>query len=93
MDYGRAKVFLHNHYVCLAALQFLAPPLTVMVLIGLSQMKGNLFDGALLLNGLAEFSDSVKECALFLAWWVVFVQGVLMMSSLALYRMGILFVS
>lgn len=92
MDYGRAKVFLHNHYVCLAALQFFGPPAMVMVLIGLSQMRGNLLSGVFLLDKLAEFSDAFKECALFLAWWVVFVQGALMMSNLALYRMGVLFV-
>ncbi|XP_073103098.1 uncharacterized protein [Elaeis guineensis] len=39
MDYGRAKVFLHNHYLCLVALQFFAPPVLVLVLLGLSQLR------------------------------------------------------
>ncbi|XP_074379356.1 uncharacterized protein LOC141720692 isoform X2 [Apium graveolens] len=26
LDFSRAKVFLHNHYLCLVALQFFAPP-------------------------------------------------------------------
>ncbi|XP_064949176.1 uncharacterized protein LOC103979191 isoform X3 [Musa acuminata AAA Group] len=39
MDYGRAKVFLHNHYLCLVVLQFFAPPVMVLLLIGLSQPR------------------------------------------------------
>ncbi|KAJ0964139.1 hypothetical protein J5N97_029261 [Dioscorea zingiberensis] len=39
MDYARAKIFLHNHYICLGVLQFFAPPMMVLLLLGLSQMK------------------------------------------------------
>ena len=28
-EYGRAKVFLHNHHLCAAAIQFIAPPLQI----------------------------------------------------------------
>lgn len=89
LDYGRAKVFLHNHYVCLAAVEFVVPAAMVMVLVGMSQLKGNLFGGFFEF----EFSDVVKECALFTAWWIVFVWGVIMMSTLALFRTGVLIVS
>ncbi|KAJ6826393.1 uncharacterized protein M6B38_373265 [Iris pallida] len=87
LDYGRAKVFLHNHFLCVAAAQFFVPPVLVLVLVGLSQMGGDLFGGVL------DCSDAVKDAALFLAWWIVFVWGVVMMSSLALYRTGVLIVS
>ncbi|KAJ8497505.1 hypothetical protein OPV22_008057 [Ensete ventricosum] len=39
MDYGRAKVFLHNHYLCLVVLHFFAPPVMTLLLIGLSQPR------------------------------------------------------
>ncbi|WCJ36620.1 hypothetical protein M5689_017810 [Euphorbia peplus] len=29
LEYSRAKVFLHNHYLCLVVLQFFAPPILV----------------------------------------------------------------
>lgn len=93
MDYGRAKVFLHNHYLCLVALQFFAPPVLVLVLLGLSQLRGNLFGGVLFLGSLVDCSDLVKEIALFIAWWIAFVWAILTMSSLALHRCGFLIVS
>ncbi|RWW26471.1 hypothetical protein GW17_00009140 [Ensete ventricosum] len=31
MDYGRAKVFLHNHYLCLVVLHFFAPPVMTLL--------------------------------------------------------------
>ncbi|KAM0945406.1 hypothetical protein DsansV1_C10g0102361 [Dioscorea sansibarensis] len=40
MDYARAKIFLHNHCVCLVVLQYFAPSMMVLLLLGLSQMKG-----------------------------------------------------
>ncbi|TYI14383.1 hypothetical protein ES332_A08G117300v1 [Gossypium tomentosum] len=39
LDFSRAKIFLHNHYLCLAVLQFLAPPVLVLVFLGLSQLE------------------------------------------------------
>ncbi|ONK80409.1 uncharacterized protein A4U43_C01F17350 [Asparagus officinalis] len=91
LDYARAKVFLHNHYVCTATVQFLGPPLMVMVLIGIALVRGNLFGGVLSFDD--DCSDAVKGCALFLAWWAVFVQGLLMMGNVGLFRFGLLFVS
>ncbi|XP_008800779.2 transmembrane protein 161A [Phoenix dactylifera] len=93
MDYGRAKVFLHNHYLCLVALQFFAPPVLVLVFLGLSQLRGNLFGGVLFLGSLVDCSDLVKEIALFISWWIAFIWAILTMSNLALYRCGFLIVS
>ncbi|KAG6520729.1 uncharacterized protein LOC122051670 [Zingiber officinale] len=92
-DYGRAKVFLQNHYLCLVVLQFLAPPTIVLLLLGLSQVKGDLFSGLLLVGNLLHCSDLVKDVALFLAWWTMLVSSILTLSNLALYRCGFLFVS
>ncbi|WOL13110.1 transmembrane protein 161B-like isoform X1 [Canna indica] len=93
MDYGRAKVFLHNHYLCLVVLQFFAPPVMVLLLLGLSQVRGDLFNGLFMVGNLLHCSDTVKNIALFLAWWIMFVWSILTMSILALYRCGFLFVS
>lgn len=90
LDYGRAKVFLHNHYLCLALVQFLAPPVLVLLFLGLSQLRGNLFSGV---PNLEDYSALVKEIALFMAWWIMFVRAVLTMVTLAIYRCGFLFVS
>ncbi|CAL9759126.1 unnamed protein product [Musa acuminata subsp. burmannicoides] len=86
MDYGRAKVFLHNHYLCLVVLQFFAPPVMVLLLIGLSQVRSDLFGGLFFMGDLLHFSDLVKEIALFLAWWIMFAWSILTMSILTLYR-------
>ncbi|CAK9136794.1 unnamed protein product [Ilex paraguariensis] len=79
LDYSRAKVFLHNHYLCLVVLQFFAPPALVLLFLGLSQIADNF--------GL------VKEVALFVAWWVVLVWAMFTSTILALYRRGILYLS
>ncbi|XP_059629302.1 uncharacterized protein LOC132271825 [Cornus florida] len=44
LDFSRAKVFLHNHYLCLVALQFFVPPALMLLFLGLSQIDDNLFD-------------------------------------------------
>ncbi|PKA60832.1 hypothetical protein AXF42_Ash006466 [Apostasia shenzhenica] len=93
MDYGRAKVFLHNHFVCLAVIQFFAPPLLVLLFAGLSQIRGNLFEGIPFIGGLTDFSVVVKEMALFMAWWIMSVHSALMMLMIAFYRCGFAFVS
>ncbi|KAI0494040.1 hypothetical protein KFK09_024171 [Dendrobium nobile] len=93
LDYGRAKVFLHNHYVCLAVIQFFASPVLVLLLAGLSQLRGNLFGGFPFAGGLMKCSDIVKEMALFIAWWIMFGQSVLMLLFLSLHRCGFVFVS
>ncbi|KAJ4829315.1 hypothetical protein Tsubulata_042818 [Turnera subulata] len=43
LDFSRAKVFLHNHYMCLVVLQFLAPPVLVLLFLGFSQIDGDSF--------------------------------------------------
>lgn len=94
MNYARAKIFLHNHYICLVVLQYFAPSTMVLLLLGLSQMKGNFFSGALsFLDGLQDCSDVLKGMALFAAWWIVFVSAVLTMINLALYRSGFIIFS
>ncbi|PIA49535.1 hypothetical protein AQUCO_01300378v1 [Aquilegia coerulea] len=40
LDFSRAKIFLHNYYLCLAVLQFLVPPALVLLFLGLSQVEG-----------------------------------------------------
>ena len=61
----------------------------VLLLLGLSKVKGNLFSGTLsFLDGLQDCSDVLKGMALFAAWWIVFVWAVLTMMNLALYRCG-----
>ncbi|KAF5480378.1 hypothetical protein F2P56_001134 [Juglans regia] len=93
LDFSRAKVFLHNHYLCLVVLQFLAPPILVLLFVGLSQIDGNSFLNSQLICSLQPCSSFVKEVALFLAWWVVFVWAVFSSGSLVLYRRGILYMS
>ncbi|KAL1198324.1 hypothetical protein V5N11_026854 [Cardamine amara subsp. amara] len=38
LEFSRAKMFLHNHFLCLVALQFLAPSVLVILFLGLSQI-------------------------------------------------------
>ncbi|KAJ7975684.1 Transmembrane protein [Quillaja saponaria] len=93
LDFSRAKVFLHNHYLCLAALQFLAPPVLVLLFLGLSQIGGCSFENLPFITSLLPYSAFVKEVALFMAWWVAFVWAVLTSVILLLHRHGILYVS
>ncbi|KAI3985385.1 hypothetical protein MKX01_033699 [Papaver californicum] len=97
LEFSRAKIFLHNYYMCLVVLQFLAPSALVLLFLGLSQIEEE--EGKSLLTNfpfLCNFlpcSTLVKEAALFLAWWVVFVCATFSSLSLALYRTGFLYVS
>ncbi|KAM7499632.1 hypothetical protein LguiA_024046 [Lonicera macranthoides] len=93
LDFSRAKVFLHNHHLCLVALQFLAPSALVLLFLGLSQVDDNMVENFQVVCSLLPCSALVKEVALFLAWWVVFVWAFFTSASLALYRRGILYVS
>ncbi|MQL82384.1 hypothetical protein Taro_014845 [Colocasia esculenta] len=68
LDFGRAKVFLHNHYMCLVVLQFFAAPALELLFLGLSQIRENLFGGVLFFGKLTDASSVAKETALFLAW-------------------------
>ncbi|KAL5811163.1 hypothetical protein ACOSQ4_027731 [Xanthoceras sorbifolium] len=93
LDFSRAKVFLHNHFLCLVVMQLFAPPILVILFLGLSQIDGNLFGNFKMVCGLLPCSAFVKEAAVFLAWWVVFVWAVYTSASLFLYRRCILFIS
>nr|XP_027062684.1 uncharacterized protein LOC113689048 [Coffea arabica] len=93
LDYSRAKVFLHNHYMFLVVLQFFAPAAIALLLLGLSHIDVNLLADFKLPCNLLPCSALVKEMALFLAWWITFVWAIFTSVSLTLYRRGFLFVS
>ncbi|KAJ1692710.1 hypothetical protein LUZ63_009408 [Rhynchospora breviuscula] len=93
LDYARAKMFLHNHHLCTVATQLFAPPALVLLLLGLSQLRGNLFEGVEIFQSSADLSDIVKEMALFMAWWVMFSWSIVTMAILACYRYGLLLIS
>lgn len=85
LDFSRAKILLHNHYLCLAVLQFLAPPVLVLVFLGLSQVDTNSFDKYNLVCGSLPCSAFIKEASLFMAWWIIFVWVVITSASLVFY--------
>lgn len=93
LDFSRAKVFLHNHYLCLVVLQFVGPPALVLLFLGLSQIDGKLFKDLQQVCSSLPCSDLVKEIPLFMAWWITFVWGIFTSASIVLYRRGILYVS
>lgn len=93
LDYSRAKVFLHNHYLCLAVVQFFVPSMMVLLLFGLSQLDDSFLKGTPWIHNFSLYSAWVKEVAFFMAWWIIFVWSVLSTAILALYRHGILYVS
>ncbi|XP_022765061.1 uncharacterized protein LOC111310149 isoform X2 [Durio zibethinus] len=92
LDFSRAKVFLHNHYLCLAVLQFFAPPVLVLLFLGLSQIDSNSLDKYNLACGLLPCSAFVKEVALLMAWWIILLWTVFTSASLVFYQRGILYV-
>ncbi|KAL8534373.1 hypothetical protein ACS0TY_010404 [Phlomoides rotata] len=87
LDYSRAKVFLHNHYICLVVVQFFVPAMMVLLLLGLWQLDDSS------LKGIPWVYTLVKEVSLFMAWWIVFIWTLLSSAILALYRHGTLYVS
>ncbi|GAB4826377.1 hypothetical protein Ancab_009242 [Ancistrocladus abbreviatus] len=93
LDYSRAKVFLHNHYLCLALLQFFAPAAFVLLFLGLSQLGGGIFENFQSMCGILPCSAFSKEVAVFIAWWVTFTWTLFTSVNLALYRRGILYIS
>ncbi|KAL3524253.1 hypothetical protein ACH5RR_017087 [Cinchona calisaya] len=92
LDYSRAKVFLHNHYMFLVVLQFFVPAAVVLLLLGLSHIDDSLLADFKYLCDLLPCSIFVKEMSLFLAWWVIFVWAIFTSVSLTLYRHGFQFV-
>ncbi|KAJ4950394.1 hypothetical protein NE237_027226 [Protea cynaroides] len=92
LDFSRAKIFLHNYYLCLAVLQFFTPSMLVLLFLGLSKFEGDLFTNIPFVCDVFPCSVFVKEVALFIAWWVVFVCALFTSASLALYRRGFLYI-
>ncbi|CAA7059632.1 unnamed protein product [Microthlaspi erraticum] len=90
LEFSRAKMFLHNHYLCLVALQFLAPSVLVIVFLGLSQID---LSSTQLVCGSLPCGDFVREVGLLMAWWVIFVWSGFASASLVFYRRGVLYVS
>ncbi|KAJ8554461.1 hypothetical protein K7X08_025139 [Anisodus acutangulus] len=93
LGYSRAKVFLHNHFVCLVVLQFVLPASMVLLFLGLSQLGDDLLTNFQGICSLFPCSLLDKEVALFMAWWVLFVWTIYTSATLALFRQGILYVS
>ncbi|PNT76567.1 uncharacterized protein LOC100821264 [Brachypodium distachyon] len=93
-EYGRAKVFLHNHHLCVAATQFVVPPLLVLSLLALWWVQGkDFFEGVEGLDWLVGWSVAMKEAALLAARWVVAVWSAVTVGTLVCYKRGWLFVS
>ena len=94
LDYSRAKMFLHNHYLCLVVLQFLGPPVLVLLFLGLSQIDdGVSFGNFAMLNDLLPGFAFFKEVAFFLAWWATFLWALFSSVILMLHRHCVLYVS
>ncbi|GER27035.1 hypothetical protein STAS_02714 [Striga asiatica] len=93
LDYSRAKVFLHNHYLCVVAVQFFVPAMMVLLLFGFLQFDDRFLVGTLMVEKFLNHSAFVKEVALFMAWWIVFVWAMFSSAVIALYRHGTLYVS
>ncbi|KAM3196116.1 hypothetical protein ACQJBY_072004 [Aegilops geniculata] len=92
-EYGRAKVFLHNHHLCAAATQFVAPPLLVLSLLALWWVQGkDFFEGVEGLDWLVGWSVAMKEAALLAARWVVAMWSAVTVGTLVGYKRGWLFV-
>ncbi|XP_057826441.2 uncharacterized protein LOC131038131 [Cryptomeria japonica] len=92
LDFSRAKLFLHNYFICQVALQFFIPGSLVLLFVGLSRTKsidiGPNLPGSFLVS-----STFVQEAAIFMAWWMQSVWAALTCLNLALYRLGFLMVS
>ncbi|EAZ35690.1 hypothetical protein OsJ_19978 [Oryza sativa Japonica Group] len=92
-EYGRAKVFLHNHHLCAVATQLVAPPLLVLSLLALWRVQGkDYFEGVEELNWLVGWSVAMKEAALLAARWIVAVWSTVTVGTLVFYKRGWLFV-
>eukprot|EP00252_Welwitschia_mirabilis_P005630 TRINITY_DN16139_c0_g1_i1.p1 TRINITY_DN16139_c0_g1~~TRINITY_DN16139_c0_g1_i1.p1 ORF type:complete len:339 (+),score=31.39 TRINITY_DN16139_c0_g1_i1:1234-2250(+) len=89
LDFSRAKLFLHNHFICLVILQFFIPGALTLLLLGLSQMKDSSFSGMSVLGSISSSSRIIEETSVYLAWWIQLVWAILTCSILALYRPGL----
>ncbi|KAJ6688739.1 hypothetical protein OIU74_017279 [Salix koriyanagi] len=93
LDFSRAKVFLHNHYLCLVALQFFTTPILLLLFLSLSQIDWDSIKKFHLWCDFIPCTAFVKQVPLFLAWWIVFVWTAFTSTSLLFYRRGTLYVS
>ncbi|KAI4378141.1 hypothetical protein MLD38_015665 [Melastoma candidum] len=94
LDFSRAKVFLHNHYICLTVLQFFAPPALALLFLGLSQIDDHSFGKVdSLCTRSTSCSVAIKQVSGLLAWWVNINWVVFTTATLAFYRCGLLYVS
>ncbi|KAF2536085.1 hypothetical protein F2Q70_00004538 [Brassica cretica] len=93
LEFSRAKMFLHNHYLCLVALQFVAPSVLVIIFLGLSQIDLGSFAVSQLVCGSLPCSEFVGQVGLLMSWWVLFVWSAFASASLVFYRRGVLYVS
>lgn len=93
LDYSRAKVFLHNHYLCLVVLQFLVPPVLLLLFLGLSQVDGNSLGNYRRVCNLLPCSSFVKEVAIFMAWWIVLIWSIYTSATVFMFRRGLLYLS
>ncbi|KAL6123257.1 hypothetical protein ACLB2K_075779 [Fragaria x ananassa] len=93
LEFSRAKVFLHNHYLCLVVLQFLAPPVLLLLFLGLSRVEGVSSDDYQYACSILPCSAFVREVAVFLAWWILFVWAVYSSATIFLYCRCILYMS
>ncbi|KAL5224098.1 hypothetical protein ABZP36_010737 [Zizania latifolia] len=92
-EYGRAKVFLHNHHLCAVATQLIAPPLLVLSLLALWRVQGkDFFEGVAELDWLVGWSMAMKEAALLAASLIVAVWSAVTVGTLVLYKHGWLLV-
>ncbi|KAG5616894.1 hypothetical protein H5410_016718 [Solanum commersonii] len=67
LAYSRAKVFLHNHFVCLVVLQFFLPASMVLIFLGLSQLGDDLLTNYEGVCSVLPCCLLDKEVALFMA--------------------------
>ncbi|XP_062227920.1 uncharacterized protein LOC133926150 [Phragmites australis] len=92
-EYGRAKVFLHNHHLCAVATQLVTPPLLVLSLLALWRVQGkDYFEGVEGLDWRVGWSIAMKEAALLAARWVMAVWSAATVGTLVCYKRGWLFV-
>ncbi|KAG8094041.1 hypothetical protein GUJ93_ZPchr0012g19415 [Zizania palustris] len=92
-EYGRAKVFLHNHHLCAVATQLIAPPLLVLSLLALWRVQAkDIFEGMAELDWLVGWSMAMKEAALLAARLIVAVWSAATVGTLVLYKHGWLLV-
>jgi hypothetical protein len=86
-------VFLHNHHLCVAATQFVVPPLLVLSLLALWWVQGkDFFEGVAGLDWLVGWSVAMKEAALLAARWVIVVWSAVTVGTLVFYKRGWMFV-